>query len=261
MPLIRLQRFLSQAGIASRRHAEELITEGRVRVNGRVVTELGTKVDPQRDKVVVGGRRLQVEELVYVVMNKPKHSVTTLSDPQGRPTVADYLPKSLGARVFPVGRLDFDTEGVLFFTNDGDLAHALAHPSHRVPRVYHAKLKGRLEVPEIERLRQGVPIEGGRKAKAPNAHVIQESEVNTWLELDLAEGRTHEVKQMGDAIGHPVLKLIRVSFGGLRADGLRPGQTRPLSEAEIESLRKVAGTGSLRQAKRKRQSRGGERRG
>jgi 23S rRNA pseudouridine2605 synthase len=185
-------------------------------------------------------------------MNKPPKTVTTLGDPQGRATVIDYLPKGLEERVFPVGRLDYDTEGVLLFTNDGDLANGLAHPRRQIARVYHAKLKGRLVVKELEQLRKGVPIGGGHTAKAPDAHVLQETEANTWVELDLKEGRTHEVKEMGDAIGHPVLKLIRVAFGGQRADNLRAGQVRALTEAEVESLRKLAGVGSLRQARRAR---------
>jgi 23S rRNA pseudouridine2605 synthase len=252
MPLMRLQRFLAQAGVASRRHAEEMMLEGRVRVNGRVVSELGHKIDPARDKVVVGGRRVRAEDLVYLVMNKPPQCVTTLRDPEGRKTVADFLPRDLAERLYPVGRLDYDTEGVLLFTNDGDLAHALLHPRRQVPRVYHAKLKGRLEVAELERLRQGVRLEDGHLARATEVFVVAETERNSWIEVELTEGRTHEVKQMGSAIGHLVLKLIRVSFGGLRADGLRPGTSRPLTTAEIEALRKLSGAGSLRQAKRAR---------
>ena len=249
MAEVRLQRFLSQAGIASRRHAEELMVQGRVRVNGRAVTELGSKVDPARDRVTVDRVRVHLQEWVYLVMNKPPGTVTTLRDPERRRTVGDLVPRTVTARVYPVGRLDYDTEGVLLLTNDGDLAHALLHPRRGVPRIYHAKLKGRLAIADLERLRRGVVLEDGRRASG-EVFVLQETEKNTWIELGLTEGRTHEVKQMGDAIGHPVLKLIRVSFAGQRADGLRPGESRPLTEAEIDSLRRVAGLGSLRRAVR-----------
>jgi 23S rRNA pseudouridine2605 synthase len=251
VPTIRLQRFLAQAGVASRRHAEELITQGRVKVNGRVVTELGTKVDPAEDKVVLAGRRVRVEDLCYLLMNKPRGTVTTLSDPEGRPTVKELLPRNQTERVFPVGRLDFNTEGALLFTNDGDLMHALLHPSHKVAKVYHAKLRGKVPPERIERLRRGVPLPSGRTQPA-EAFVLGETETNTWIELLLTEGRTHQVKEMAEAIGHPVVKLMRVSFAGLTLEGLRPGQTRPLTTAEVEELRKLAGAGSLSKAKRRR---------
>jgi len=251
MAPMRLQRFLAQAGVASRRHAEELITAGRVKVNGRVVTELGTKVDPAVDKVVVGGRRLHSEDLSYLLMFKPRGVVTTLDDPEGRPTVKELLPRNQTERVFPVGRLDFNTEGVLLFTNDGDLMQGLLHPSHKVAKVYHAKLQGKVPLQKVERLRRGVMLKTGR-TKAAEAHVLGETEANTWIELRLTEGRTHQVKEMGDAIGHCVLKLIRVSFAGLTLDELRPGDSRPLTNTEVEELRKLAGVGSLSKAKRSR---------
>jgi 23S rRNA pseudouridine2605 synthase len=247
---MRLQRFLAQAGVASRRHAEELITAGRVKVNGRVVTELGTKV-ASGDKVLVDGRRVTGEDLVYLIMFKPRGVMTTLDDPEGRPTVKDHLPKNLTERVFPVGRLDYATEGVLLFTNDGELMQGLLHPSRHVTKVYEAKLRGKVPVEQIEKLRRGVLIKG-RKTKPAEAFILGETESNTWIQLHLTEGRTHQVKDMGDAIGHPVVKLSRISFAGLTTEGLRPGETRPLTNAEIEELRQLAGVGSFSKAKRAR---------
>jgi 23S rRNA pseudouridine2605 synthase len=248
---MRLQRFLAQAGVASRRHAEELITKGRVRVNGRVITELGTKVDPGRDKVLVDGKRVQSEDLSYLLMFKPRGVMTTLEDPEGRPTVKELLPRNQTERVFPVGRLDYATEGVLLFTNDGDLMQGLLHPSRHVAKIYHAKLRGKVPVEQIEKLRRGVLIKSGR-TKPAEAFILGETESNTWVELRLTEGRTHQVRDMGDAIGHPVVKLTRVSFAGLTVEGMRPGETRPLTTAEVEDLRKLAGVGSLSKAKRGR---------
>jgi 23S rRNA pseudouridine2605 synthase len=251
VPEMRLQRYLAQAGVASRRHAEELITKGHVRVNGRTITELGTKVDPTSDKVLVDGRRVQSEDLVYLLMFKPRGVVTTLDDPEGRSTVKELLPRNQTERVFPVGRLDFNTEGALLFTNDGDLMQGLLHPSRKVAKVYHAKLRGKVPLEKVERLRTGVMLKTGR-TKAAEAHVLGETESNTWVELRLTEGRTHQVKEMGDAIGHAVVKLIRVAFAGLTLDELKPGETRPLTNAEIEDLRKLAGVGSFSKAKRGR---------
>lgn len=251
MATIRLQRFLAQAGVASRRHAEELITEGRVKVNGRVVTELGTKIDPAADKVVVGGKRVRTEDLSYLLMFKPRGVVTTLADPEGRETVKELLPRNQTERVFPVGRLDFNTEGALLLTNDGDLMHGLLHPSRKVAKVYHAKVRGKVPLEKVEQLRRGVMLKTGRTKQA-EAFVLGETETNTWIELRLTEGRTHQVKEMGDAIGHPVVKLIRVAFAGLTLEGLKPGETRPLTKAEVEELRKLAGISSLSKAKRTR---------
>jgi 23S rRNA pseudouridine2605 synthase len=248
---MRLQRFLAQAGVASRRHAEELITKGRVRVNGRVVTELGTKVDPASDKVMVDGKHLHSEDLIYLIMFKPRGVMTTLDDPEGRPTVKTLLPRNQTERVFPVGRLDYATEGVLLFTNDGDLMQGLLHPSRHVTKVYHAKLRGKVPDEQMEKLRSGVLIKSGR-TKPAEAFILGETESNTWIELQLTEGRTHQVRDMGDAIGHPVVKLTRVAFAGLTVEGMRPGETRPLTTTEIEALRKLATVGSLSKAKRGR---------
>ena len=251
MAVMRLQRFLAQAGVASRRHAEELITAGRVRVNGRTVTELGTKVDSAADKVFVDGRRVHGEDLCYLLMFKPRGVMTTLEDPEGRPTVKALLPKNQTERVFPVGRLDYNTEGALLFTNDGDLMQGLLHPSRHVAKVYEAKLRGKVTVEQIEQLRRGVVIQG-RKTKPAEVFILGETESNTWIELHLTEGRTHQVREMAEAIGHPVVKLSRIAFAGLTAEGLRPGDTRPLTTAEIEELRKLAGVGSFSKAKRSR---------
>src|SRR5215468_2159968 len=163
---MRLQRYLAMAGVASRRHAEDLIVEGVVRVNNRVVTQLGTKVDPERDRITVRGQRVQPEEKVYLLLNKPEGVVATMSDPEGRPTVADLLPRRAGGRLFPIGRLDWSTGGALLFSNDGDLAQALIKPKQRIRKTYHAKVRGLIDARGLDRLRRGVQLEDGRTPPA-----------------------------------------------------------------------------------------------
>ena len=239
---MRLQRFMAQAGIASRRKAETLITDGKVRVNGRVVTELGTKVDPSRDKVEVGGKKLSAEEHVYVLLNKPRGYVTTLSDPQGRPTVLD-LVKSVGARVYPVGRLDFNTEGVLVLTNDGDLANGLMHPRGGVEKVYQVKIRGSVGPEAIDAFREGVTLDDGDRTQPAEATLLGPSEGgnNTWLEVILTEGKNRQIHRMCEAVGLAVAKLRRVEYAGLQLGELRPGRWRPLEPREVAHLRKLGG--------------------
>ena len=249
--LERLQKILSQAGIASRRHAEEMITEGRVMVNGQVVTALGSKADPERDHIRVDGKLLHgAERHRYFVLNKPKGYVTTVSDPEGRPTVMDLVRK-LGERVYPVGRLDFQSEGLLLMTNDGALANQLTHASSGVEKIYLVKIAGEPDEEELERLRNGVMIErggpastglygaGGRVRTAP-ARIRQiRSGANPWYEVVLTEGRNRELRKMFSAVGHYVEKIRRVGYGPLVLD-VEPGQVRELTLAEVDVLRQTA---------------------
>jgi 23S rRNA pseudouridine2605 synthase len=231
----RLQKILSRAGIASRRAAERVMAEGRVTVNGEVVREMGSKADITKDDVRVDGVRVRVPERhVYLLLYKPKGYVTTRHDPEGRPTVMDLVPAVAG--LFPVGRLDVTTEGLLLLTNDGDFAERVAHPRYEVPRVYEAKVRRVPDRETLGRLRHGVVVEGDRLA-VDDVRVI-ESDNNAWLRLTLHEGKHHEVKRLLEAVGHPVSKLRRVGLGGLTLKGLAAGQFRSLTPPEIQSLRR-----------------------
>jgi 23S rRNA pseudouridine2605 synthase len=237
---VRLQKVLARAGVSSRRGGEELIVAGRVRVNDEVVTELGTRIDPVNDRVTVDGRAIQLQAPVYIVLNKPDEVVCSAereTDERGRATVVSLLP-SVRERVYPVGRLDFHTRGVLLLTNDGDLASKLTHPRFKVPKTYHAKFQGRLSEEEIERLLAGVVLEDGTRTQPLlELTIVKETSTNTWVQLTLYQGLYRQVRRMGEAIGHTVLKLIRVSFAGVTADGLADGQWRPLREDEVARLR------------------------
>ncbi|RKI63886.1 pseudouridine synthase [Corallococcus sp. AB049A] len=235
----RLQKYLARAGVASRRHAEELITSGRVGVNNETVTELGSRVEPGVDLVTVDGKLVTPpEESSYYLLYKPVGVVTTLSDPQGRPTVASYVEET-GRRLFPVGRLDYDAEGALLFTDDGALAHKLTHPSFQVPRSYLAKVKGVPDMPTLEKLRGGVRLEDGM-ATPVSVDIFEKAERNTWLKIVVAEGRPHLIKRLCAAVGHPVVRLFRPNYAGVGVEGLRPGELRPLKTAEVLQLTEVA---------------------
>jgi pseudouridine synthase len=231
----RLQKILAERGLASRRRAEDLIREGRVTVNGKVAV-IGEKADPEKDAIKLDGRRLAPSpEKTYVLFYKPKNVVTTLRDPEDRPTVMDLVafPK---LRLFPVGRLDYDAEGVILLTNDGDLAQQLAHPSHEVPRTYWVKIKGKPEKEELQRLSRGIRLEDG--VTAPCAvKPLRETEGNTWVEMVLHEGKNRQVKRMWERLGYPVLKLKRVGFGGLKLGTLQPGEYRLLRPEEVRKLK------------------------
>jgi pseudouridine synthase len=236
----RLQKILSQAGVASRRASEQLMIEGRVTVNGATVRELGTKADPVRDDIRVDGRRITLPDRHrYLLLNKPGGYVTTRSDPQRRPTVIDLLT---GVReyVYPVGRLDFDTEGLLILTNDGDLAARLTHPSHGVARVYEARVLGIPDAHDVDRLARGVTIEGQRMTAA-DVHVMPSREDrHSVLKITLREGRNRQVRTMLEAIGHPVDHLRRVAIGPIRDHHLKLGRWRDLTEPEVAALKKAA---------------------
>jgi len=236
-PLPRLQKILSEIGIASRRRSEELIREGRVTVNGRVA-RIGDKADPARDHIKVDGRRVTLSaSRVYFMVNKPKNIVTTIDDPEGRATVMD-LVKSKYPRLFPVGRLDYDAEGFLLLTNDGELAYRLSHPSFEVPRMYRVKVKGKPAPEEIRRLSRGISLTDGPTAPC-RVVPLKETDENSWLEMTMHEGRNRQVKRMWEKMGYSVLKLVRVRFGGLSLGKLKPGEYRPLRPAEVEKLNRL----------------------
>jgi 23S rRNA pseudouridine2605 synthase len=255
----RLQKIIAAAGIASRRKAEELIVQGRVTVNGRVVSELGSKADPTRDHIRVNGKRVQVpQRRIYLLLNKPVGYVSTVRDPQGRPTVMSLL-RGIKERVYPVGRLDYHSSGLLILTNDGELANALMSRRSAIPRTYHVKLEGHPAPEDLRRLEQGIPLDGrrtaparlralagpprgtlavpGRAARRPQPVVASHRPPKPWYELTLVEGRYHQVRRMFERIGQRVIKLKRVRIAFLTDQGLKPGQYRALTPAEVERLR------------------------
>jgi 23S rRNA pseudouridine2605 synthase len=260
----RLQKIIAAAGIASRRKAEELITQGRVTVNGAVVTELGSKADPERDHVKVDGKLLRgPERNVYLLLNKPKGYVTTVSDPEGRPTVMD-LVRHVGERIYPVGRLDYASEGLLLLTNDGALANHLTRAASHVPKTYLVKVSGQPAEEDILKLRRGLRIYGkpGQVGSKPGAHgmeavrtapaqvrLVREAE-NPWYELTLIEGKNRQIRRMFEEIGHHVEKIRRVRYGPLTLD-VPPGEFRALAPREVESLRR-SGTGRASAPRRPR---------
>jgi len=235
----RLQKVLARAGVASRRAAEQLIAAGRVRVDGRVVTELGTKVDPRRSRVEVDGERVFAEDLVYVVLNKPRNVVSTMSDPQGRPSVKEILAPVAG-RVYPVGRLDFATSGVLLATNDGDFSMALLHPKKAVPKTYVVKVQGEMENKDLDHWRKGVELADGKTLPA-RVKFLRHEAGKTWFELTITEGRNQQVRRMGEATGFRVMRLSRLEFAGITSEGLRPGGWRYLSPDELRDLKRDYG--------------------
>jgi pseudouridine synthase len=239
----RLQKFLSSAGVASRRQAEKLMLEGRVTVNGKAAVELGIKIDPQNDHIKVDGKLVHSERLSYVLLNKPKGTICTLDDPEGRPKVVD-LVRGVKARLFPVGRLDFDTTGALLLTNDGELANLLMHPAHKFPKVYVAKVKGIPTKENIEKLQTGIYIDGKRTAPA-EARILNVKDKNAVIELVLREGRNKQVKRMCQAIGHPVIRLNRPVYGFLGVEGLAPGEWRHLEPEEVEMMKREAEKSSV----------------
>lgn len=235
----RLQKILASAGIASRRAAEEIILAGRVRVNGRVATELGTKADLQRDKIEVDGKRISAENLVYIVLHKPRNVVSTLDDPQGRETVAD-LVKAIPARLHPVGRLDYATSGVLLLTNDGAFTHALLHPNKKVPKTYVVKLDGRVEDADLEPWRKGMDLDDGKTLPA-DVRLLRHEEGKAWIEITLYEGKNQQIRRMAATSGYMAMRLARISFAGITHEDLRPAQWRPLSVDEMRKLKKTYG--------------------
>ena len=239
MPALRLQKILAAAGIASRRKSEELILAGRVSVNGAVVRKLGSKADPAVEKIAVDGKPLAApQRQLYFLLHKPKGYVTTVSDPEGRPTVMDLLG-AVPERVYPVGRLDYASEGLLLLTNDGDLAQKLSKAGGHVPKTYNVKISGRPDEPSIERLRRGIaiPLEDGRRVKTSPAKIrLIEDAPNPWYEVTLVEGRNRQIRRMFQQIGFLVEKIKRVQFGPLKLD-VPPGKFRRLSNGEVARLK------------------------
>ena len=238
----RLQKIIAARGIASRRKAEDVIAAGRVTLNGKLVTEQGTKADPERDEICVDGKLLKKRErLVYFLLNKPKGYVTTVSDPEGRPTVVDLLRKCR-ERVYPVGRLDYASEGLLLMTNDGALAAKLMKAGSHVPKTYRVKVSGKPEEKAIAKLRAGVTIEleNGRRVKTSPAKIqLVEDGANPWYEVVLIEGRNRQIRRMFEQVGHHVEKIKRVQLGPLVLD-VEPGKFRELTNGEVEKLKSAA---------------------
>lgn len=236
----RLQKVLAQAGIASRRKCEEYITSGRVEVNDRKVTELGFKVDPDKDVIKVDGRPISQQRKTYLMLNKPKGVITSVYDPKGRRVVTDFLD-GVGERVYPIGRLDYDTEGLLLLTNDGEFANLLMHPRHHVPRTYHATVKGVPHGSVLDKLRSGVQLEDGMTAPAEIEYYdVDEEKKESIIAITIYEGRNRQVRRMFEAVHYPVVRLKRVQYGPLALSGLPRGKYRHLTAEEVASLRQAA---------------------
>jgi len=231
----RLQKIIAAAGIDSRRHAEVLITSGRVSVNGEVVTELGVKADPQKDVIRVDGNTISLETThYYIALHKPAEYVTTMSDPQKRPTVVD-LTKDVPERVYPVGRLDYESSGLLILTNDGTFAQKIQHPRFEVPKTYRVKISGRLSREEVKQLNKGIPLPDG-VFKPENLKIEKINDKSTWLSLTLREGKNRIIRRGFEAAGRQVTRLVRESIGNITLAGLKEGQWRSLTSREIKQL-------------------------
>jgi pseudouridine synthase len=239
----RLQKLIASAGIASRRHAEELITAGKVSVNGKMVTELGVKADPDHDHIKVNGQLinplLNRQEHIYVLLNKPRGYLTSMSDPEERPLVVDLIPKSLG-RLHPVGRLDFNTEGLLLLTNDGELTNIITSARNKIAKLYRVKVKGMPTDKAIERLRRGVLLDDGERTAPAEVRKLRASGANAWFEVKLFEGRNQQIRRMFDATGHSVVKLVRSQIGPVEIGSLRTGEWRYLAPGEVAQLKRPA---------------------
>jgi 23S rRNA pseudouridine2605 synthase len=233
----RLQKVMASAGVASRRQCEELILEGAVQVNGRVVDELPAFVDPDVDVITVGGRRLREPQRVYFLLNKPKGIICTSSDPQGRPSAVDLVPTR--ERVFCVGRLDADTTGLIILTNDPQLTNLLTHPKYKVPKTYVAKVAGRVDSKAVEKLRKGMWLAEGRTGQAA-VKVLRSGRNDSLVEITIQQGLNRQVRRMLGKVGLPVQSLKRTRINGLKIEGLGVGRSRPLSKAEVAALRRAA---------------------
>ena len=235
----RLQKYLAGAGIASRRKCEELILQGQVQVNNSVVTELGTKIDPKKDKIEVDGKLIKYKEkkhYSYILLNKPKGYLTSLSDPFGRPTILDLL-RDIKERVYPVGRLDYNSEGLLILTNDGELTYALTHPAKEVEKVYIVKVKGIPSSEKLKMLSKGVTLKKNYKISPCNINLLKTIKGNAILKIK--EGKKRQIRKMAEYIGHFVLELIRIQTGPISLKGVKPGEYRYLNKEEIKSLKKI----------------------
>lgn len=232
----RLQKVLAHAGVASRRESEEWIKKGRVKVNGQVVTALGVKVDPSRDKIEVDGKIIHSERKRTFLFYKPMRVITSMHDPQGRKVVADFF-REIPERVYPVGRLDYDTEGLLIVTNDGELAQKLVHPRYEVDKVYLATVKGKTSTHALKKLSDGVMLDDGLTAPA-KVKLLETNEKKSKVQLVIHEGRNRQVRRMFHAVGHPVIHLIRIQLASFTLEGLKPGQFRECTQEEIIRLKR-----------------------
>lgn len=257
----RLQKLIAAAGIASRRHAEEMITAGEVTVNGEVVTTLGTRADPTVDHIKVRGRLinrlLQEKEKIYILLNKPRGYLTSLADNEGRPLVRELLPQNLG-RVHPVGRLDFNTEGLLLLTNDGAFTNYITAARHHVAKIYEVKVKGVPPESAIERLRKGIKLDDGERTAPVQITLKDQTDANAWFEVILHEGRNQQIRRMFDAIGHSVLKLRRVQIGSIRDEHLASGAWRFLLPQEVTKIMRSDGKKIRKKRPAKSTGQGGE---
>lgn len=236
--LIRLNKYLAMCGVASRRKADELIQQGRVAVNDQVITQLGLKINPQRDKVTVDGKPVKQEEtLLYIVLNKPKDYITTVKDEKGRKTVLDLV--KVKQRIFPIGRLDRNTTGVLLLTNDGELAYRLMHPKYKIEKAYKVEIDKPIKLEDIEKLKRGIMLDG-RKTESCDVYILPNSE-NKELGITIHEGRYRQIRRMFERLGYKVRKLHRVSFGGITVGGMKRGEWRYLTEKEIRKLKRLVG--------------------
>ena len=234
--LLRLNKYLASQGIASRRKADQIIEEGKIQINGRRVFEPGLKINPETDRVKVNGKSLGTKpQLVYFIFNKPRNVVTSTSDPKGRPTVLDFF-KKIRKRVFPVGRLDWGTEGLLLITNDGDFSWKITNPRSEIQKTYHAKLDGQVTRAKLEKLKKGVSIVGGKVRATHIKHIKKKSDKKDWVQITITEGKNRQVRKMFQKIGFDVVKLKRTAIGQLRLSGLKPGEYRTMDQKDIEKL-------------------------
>lgn len=236
----RIHKVLAHVGVASRRAVEEMIRQRRIRVNGQVVTQMGLKIDPEKDRVEVDGRPVRIkghdkQEKVYLLLNKPPQILTSTRDDRGRRTVMDLVAGATQGRIYPVGRLDFDAQGALLMTNDGNLAHRLTHPKFHVPKTYAAKVKGVPAEESLEKLRRGIYLEDG-PCKAAHVETLERVQRNTWVEITVTEGRNRLIKRMFWRIKHPVMRLVRTSFANLNLNNLDVGESRMLTKKEVRDL-------------------------
>ena len=230
----RLQKVMAHAGVASRRKSEEIIAAGRVKVNGEVVTEMGTKVDPQKDTIEVDGEEIEKEQKVYLKLYKPTGYVTTVKDPQGRKTVLDLID-GVDKRIYPAGRLDLDSSGLLLLTNDGDLTHKITHPSHELDKEYEVVINGQLKRQEIKQFKKGIDLQEGRTAPA-KINKVNEDNKNTTYKVIIHEGMNRQIRRMFDVLGYKVVSLIRVRIGNITLGSLNPGEHKALSREEVQDL-------------------------
>jgi len=235
---MRLAKYIAHAGVASRRKAEEMISQGQVRVNGRLIDTPAFEVDPETDQVEINGLIINPEAKQYIMLNKPAGYLSTVTDPFGRPTVIDLIG-DIGQRLYPVGRLDFDTEGLLLLTNDGDFTNRMIHPRHKVPKRYLARVTGRIRSGELEKLARGIELEDGWTAPA-RVKLRKYGNNESLVEIEIHEGRKRQVKRMFEAVGHPVVHLVRTGFGSLTLGNLAVGEYRHLSPEEVRQLLAMA---------------------